>query len=119
MRGREAHAFDVVVDFGVFFDEEPGCGDIGFGLVIVVIADKVFDSVLREERLELCEELPRERLVWGDDERGSLDALDDGCDREGFSAASDAEQCLCASAFIESLDEAVDRLWLVAAWRKL
>ena len=45
---------------------------VGFGLVVVVIGDEVFDGVVREEALELAVELRCQRLVRREDERRAL-----------------------------------------------
>ena len=37
---------DLVVDRRLFFDERIGLGNVGLWLVVVVVADEVFDSVL-------------------------------------------------------------------------
>jgi hypothetical protein len=49
---------------------------IGFGLVVVVVADEVLDRVVGEQRLELAVELGGQRLVVGQDQRGALGAGD-------------------------------------------
>ena len=54
---------DLLVDRGVLLDVDVALGDVGFGLVVVVIADEVADGVVREELLELGVELGGERLV--------------------------------------------------------
>ena len=42
------HSVDLVVDDGVLFDEGIRDRDVGFGLVVVVVGDEVFDGVVRE-----------------------------------------------------------------------
>ena len=51
--GRVAQLVDFVVHRRVLLDEGIGGGDIGLGLVVVVIGDEVFDRVMGEELLEL------------------------------------------------------------------
>jgi len=46
-----------IVDLRFFLDVEIVAGDVGLGLVVVVIADEVGDGVLREEVAELAIEL--------------------------------------------------------------
>jgi hypothetical protein len=48
-----AHAVDLVVDRGVLLDVGVAAGDVGLGLVVVVVADEVLDRVLGEEVPEL------------------------------------------------------------------
>ena len=61
--GRVAHPVDLFVDLGFLLDIGVGPGDIGLGLVVVVVADEVFDGVVGEEALEFAVKLRGERLV--------------------------------------------------------
>jgi hypothetical protein len=71
-RGGEAELVELVVDGGFFFDVEVAGGDVGLGLVVVVVGDEVLDCVVGEELLELVIELRGERLVVREDERGAV-----------------------------------------------
>jgi hypothetical protein len=51
--GGEAEALDLLVDAGVLFDECVGARDVGFGLVVIEVADEILDGALWEETLEL------------------------------------------------------------------
>ncbi len=73
-RGGEAELVELLVDGGFFFDVEVAGGDVGFGLVVVVVGDEVLDGVGGEELLELVIELGGEGLVVGEDERGAVGA---------------------------------------------
>ena len=55
----------VVIDHGIFFYIRVGCRDISLGLIVVVVADKEFNCVLREKLFELSVKLCREGLVMG------------------------------------------------------
>jgi hypothetical protein len=46
-----AHAVDLLVDRGILLDIGVGARDIGFGLVVIVIADEIFDRVVRKKLL--------------------------------------------------------------------
>ena len=61
--GGQAQPVDVLVDQRVFLDVDVALRDVGFGLVVVVIADEVVDGVAREEGPELLVELGGQRLV--------------------------------------------------------
>ncbi|MBA7684722.1 hypothetical protein ES703_93129 [subsurface metagenome] len=52
-----AQFVNLLVDIYFFVNVGIGAGDIGFRLVVVVIADKVFHGVMGEELLELGAEL--------------------------------------------------------------
>ena len=57
----------------VLLDVEVGLGNVGLGLVVVVVGDEVLDGVVGEELPELVAELRGERLVVGDHERRAAD----------------------------------------------
>jgi hypothetical protein len=63
MRRRVAQLVDLVIDRRVLLDVGVGRGDVGFGLVVVVVGDEVLDGVLGKELLELGVELGRQGLV--------------------------------------------------------
>ncbi len=110
-----AHPVDLLVHRGFFLDVGVRARHIGFGLVIVVIGDEILHGVLGEEALELAVELRGERLVRREDQRRPLRAGDDLRHREGLAGAGDAEQHLIALLRLNSLEERLDRLRLVAA----
>ena len=113
-RCAQAELVDFVVDARIFFDERVRVRNVGFGLEIVVIADKVFDRVVREERLEFLIELGSERLVVRKDERWLADVLDDVCHRERFAGTRYAEERLESFAVLESFGQFFNGFWLVA-----
>ena len=69
-RGGEPQLLDLLVDAGVLLDVDVGLRNVRFGLVVIVIADKILDCVAREELLELAEQLGGQRLVMRDDQVG-------------------------------------------------
>ena len=116
--GGEAEAVDFVVGGGVFFDVGVGLGNVGLGLVVVVVADEVLDGVAREEFLELGVELGGEGLVMAHDEGRAADARDDVRHGEGLAAAGDAFEGAVAAAGGEGGAYGVDGLRLVAGRRE-
>ena len=113
-RRRVAHAVDLLVDRGFLLDVGVRARHIGFGLVVVVIGDEVFDGVVGEEALELAVELRRQRLVGREDQRRALRRLDDLGHGEGLAGAGDAEQHLVALVPVDAVDQLRDRGRLVA-----
>ena len=111
---RVAHAVDLLVDRGIFFDVGVRARDIGFRLVVVVIRDEVLDRVVGEEILELAIELRRQRLVRRENERGALRALDHLRHRKGLAGAGDAQEHLRALVVVHAFDQFLDRGGLVA-----
>jgi hypothetical protein len=113
-RGGEAELVELFVDGGFFFDVEVAGGDVGLGLVVVVVADEVLDGVAGEELLELVIELGGEGLVVGEDEGGAVGGLDDLGHGEGLAGAGDAEQDLVALAGAQTGEELLDGAGLVS-----
>ncbi len=95
---RVAHPVDLFVDLAFFLDVGVRARDVGFGLVVVVVADEVFHRVVGEEALEFAVELRGERLVWGKDDGGALGFLDHLGHGEGLAGAGRAEEDLVAVA---------------------
>ncbi len=118
MRRRQPHPFDVVVDFGVFFDELPRSRDICLGLIVVVIAYEIFYGVMREKLFKFGKKLSGKRFVRSDDEGRALNAFDDRCDRKRLSAPGNAQKRLRFLTVLQSRDEHVYGARLVAARRK-
>src|SRR5690606_13964733 len=77
-----AHPIDLLVDRAFLLYVRVRPRDVGLGLIVVVVADEVFDRVLREEALELAVELGGQRLVVRQDQRWPLRPRDDVGHRE-------------------------------------
>ena len=60
-----AHAVDLFVDHRLLFDVGIRPRDIGFRLVIIVIADEVLDCVFGKKSFEFPEKLRGKCLVGG------------------------------------------------------
>ena len=116
----QAEPLDLLVDRGVLLDVDVALGDVGFGLVVVVIADEVADGVVREELLELAVELGGERLVVRHDQRGPPVLGDHVGHRERLARAGDAQQRLVALALGAALDQlSIAWGWSPAGWNGL
>ena len=113
-RRRMAHAVDLLVDRGILLDIGVGARDVGFRLVVVVIADEILDRVVGEEALELAIELGGQRLVRRQDQGRALRRLDHLGHGVGLAGAGDAEQHLGAVVAVDALDQLGDRGGLVA-----
>jgi hypothetical protein len=111
----QPHAVDLVVDRRFLLDIGVARGDVGFGLVVVVVADAVLDGVLGEKTPELLEELCRQRLVVGHHQRGPVHARDRLRHRVGLARPGDTQQDLVLIAAIEPLDQLRHGAHLVAA----
>ncbi len=111
--GRVAHLVDLVVDGRVLFDIGVRPGNVGLGLIIVVITDKILDGILRKEGLELVEKLGCQGLVMCDDEGRPLDPRDHIGDREGFTGTGDPQENLMPNTLFDSPRKTVDGLGLI------
>ena len=114
---REPQPLDFLVPAGILFDERVGARDVGFRLVIIEVADEVFDGVVRKKTFELGVKLRGERLVVRNDERGLVHVFDDVGDGEGFARTGDAEQRLVLRAGQNAGGQLRNRLRLVAGGR--
>ncbi len=113
-RGRVAHAVDLLVDGGFFFDIGVGARHIGFGLVVIVVGDEILDRVIGEERLELAIELGGEGLVGREDQRRAIGGGDHLGGGKGLARAGDAEQHLVGFAIVDAFHQLGDGGGLVA-----
>ena len=89
-----AHPVDRLVYARLLFDIGIRPRDIGFGLIIIIIADEIFNRVIGEEAFEFAVKLSRQNLVRRKDERGSLHRLDHFGDGKGLARTRHAEQHL-------------------------
>ena len=115
-RRRQPHAVDLVVDGRFLLDVGVGGGNVGFGLVVVVVADEVLDRVLGEEPLELLVELGGERLVVRHHQRRAVHRRDHLRHREGLPRPGDAEQHLVRVAAVQPFNQFGDRADLIPAY---
>ena len=110
----KSEAVDLLIDGKILLYIGIGRGDVGFGLVVVVIGDEILDGVTGKESLHLGVELCGECFVVTEDECGAVEPCDDVCDGECFAGAGNAQECLRGCALPDTFREAVDSLGLVA-----
>ncbi len=85
-----AHPVDRLVYRAFLLDVGVRARHISLGLVVVVVADEIFDRVFGKEALELAIELRGEDLVRCEHQRRALQLLDHLGHGEGLAAARDA-----------------------------
>ncbi len=112
--GRVPQPVDVVVHRAVLLDEGIAGGDVGLGLVVVVVADEVLHPVVGEELAVLVGQLCGQALVGRQHQGGPLHLLDHPRNRGRLTRAGDAQQRLVALAGLDALGQRSDRLRLVA-----
>ena len=113
-RGREPHAIDLVVDRRFLLDVRVARRNVGFRLVVVVVADEVLDRVLRKEAAEFLEELRGQGLVVRHHQRRPVHARDGLGHRVGLARPGHAEQHLMLVAAVQSFDQLRHGAHLVA-----
>ncbi len=89
-------------------------GDIGLGLVVVVVGDKVLHCVVGKKLLELGAQLGGQGLVVGQHQGGALHLLDDLGHGEGLARAGDAQQGLLVQPHLNAVGQGLNGLRLVA-----
>ena len=112
-RRLQAQAIDIFVDRGVLLDIRVGRGQVGLGLVVVIVGNEVPDGVMREVGAEFPVELSRERLVVADDERRKTELGNNVRDRERLARSRDTEERLKTPVAFQPLHELIDRLRLI------
>ena len=88
---RKAQPLDFIISAGIFFDERVGARNVRLRLVIIEVADKVLNRIVREKTLELGVQLGGERFVVRNDQRGFVDVSDDIRHRERLARTRDAQ----------------------------
>ena len=112
--GAHPQLVELVVDGGFFFNVDVGGGNVGLGLIKIVIADEIFYGVFGEEALELVIKLRGEGFIVRQDERRAIGLFDDLGHGKSFSGAGDAEKNLVLVAGLEAAEELVDGRGLIA-----
>ena len=90
----EAQAVDFLVDLQVFFYVFVGGGNVGFGLIIVVVRHKIVHRVFGEKGFEFTIELGGKRFVVRQNERRFFRTLNNVRHSERLAGARHPEQRL-------------------------
>ena len=97
-----AQLIDFVVDGSILFNISVGLGNIGLGLVVIVIGNEIFHRVIREEGLQLAGQLRRERFVVGDDQSRLTHLVDNLGNSVGFARTGSAQEHLRTQALLHA-----------------
>ena len=116
--GRQPHLLDVLIDRAVLLDEQILARDVGLGLVIVVVADKVLNGVVREELAKFRVQLRGECLVRRHDDGRSPQSGDHIGHGVRLARASHPQQGLKGEPVLDALGQLLDRGGLVAGRRE-
>ena len=117
-RCRMAQTVDLVIDGAVLFYIGIGGRDVGFGLVVVVVAYKIFHRVLGEKAAHLGADLACQRFVRLQDQGRAVAPGNDICHRKRLAGAGNAQQRLCLVPCVDALHQRLDGLGLVTGGLK-
>ena len=109
-----AHAVNLLVDGGVLCNIGVGHRKIGFGLIVIIVADEIFHGIVREQLLELAVQLGGKGFVGRQHQRRLLRALYDMRHGKSLARARDAKQHLMCRAAENAPGELLYGLRLVA-----
>ncbi len=115
--GRQSHLFDLLIDGGILLNIGIGGRHIGLRLIIVIVGNKVFHSILREQFPHLTVQLRRQGLVRCQHEGRTPRMLDNIGNGKGLARAGNPEQHLGGQALIQPPGQCPDGLRLVARRR--
>ena len=111
-----AKLINVIVDHGILLDEGIGDRQVRLRLIVVVVADEVFNGVVREKRLKLFIELCCQGLVVGNNQRWAFDRSDDVRHGKGLARACHPQEHLVRPVLQAPVNQLPDRLGLIALW---
>ena len=111
--GCKPHLFDMLIDGRILFNEKIARRHISFGLIVVVVGNKVFDSVVREELTHFTVELRRKRLVGRHHDGWYSQARNDVSHRKGLARPGNAQKRLRAVALPKAFGKFGNRRRLI------
>ena len=115
-RGAHAQLVELVVDGGFLVDINVGGRNVGFRLIKIVVADEIFDGVLREKRFELVIKLRGESFVVRKHERGPVESFDQLGYCKCFAGARYAEEHLMLFAAFNAARKLFNGRGLITTW---
>jgi hypothetical protein len=108
------HTIYLFIDRSFFFNIGIGLGQIGLGLVIIVIADKISHRVIREKRFKLIVKLGCKSFIMSEHQGRFLHLFYDVGNSISFSGSRYPEQSLGTWAGSQALDQFFYGLGLVS-----
>ena len=105
---------NLIIDRRILLDKSVAGRNVRFRLVVVVITDEVFNSVLGEKLFHLLGQLRSEALVWSEYQRRALNRFDSPRDGCGFTRTSDAQQSLKTITTLDAGGQLRDRARLIS-----
>ena len=109
------HFINLVIDRGVFFNKRICLSQVGFGLVIIVIADKIAYRVIGEKSFKLIVKLSREGFIMSQYQGWFLYPFDDIGDGKGFPRTCYSQKGLLAWGVAQALHQFIYGLGLISS----
>ena len=104
---------NLVINGSVLFNVSVGLGNVCFRLVVIIIGNKIFHSVFREEGFKLTGELRRQSLIVGDNKGWLLNLVYYLGNGIGFACTCCAQKNLSSQTLLYSLRQLLDCLGLI------
>src|SRR5215471_214898 len=114
-----AHLIDVLVDGCIFFNVGIRSWDIGFWLIVIVVADKILHRIVRKELRKFAVELRCQRLVRGEDQGRLLHPRNHRGHGVRLPRPGYPEESLVLDAAVDALDQCLDGLRLITGRLKI
>ena len=111
--GGQPQPIDLLVDRRILLDVDIALRNVGFGLVVVVVADEIVDGVVGEKIAKLSVELRCQGFVVGEHQCRPADPRNHIGHRECLAGAGHAHQHLRSAAILDSLHERFNGLRLI------
>ncbi len=108
------HLINCIINRRVLFYIAVRLRDIGFGLVVVIVGDKILNSIFGKKLLEFTEKLRCQGFIGRDYQGWSLNLLNYICDCERFTGTGHTEQNLAFKAVFHAFYQLADGLGLIS-----
>src|SRR5215813_514144 len=114
-----AHLIDVLIDCRIFFNVGIRSWDVGFWLIVIVVADKILHRIVRKELRKFAVELRCQRLIGGKDQGRLLHPRDHRGHGVRLPRPGHSEEGLVLDTAVDALDQCLDGLWLITGRLKI
>ena len=115
-RGAQSQLLDLLVDREILLDIGVRRGQIGLGLIVVVVGNEVLDGIVRKEVLELAIELSCKRFVVAQHECRTVELGNDVGDRKGLARSRNTQQRVVGRMRADRAHQFGNCFGLVARW---
>src|SRR5215471_655536 len=114
-----AHLIDVLVDGCIFFNVGIRSWDVGFWLIVIVVADKILHRIMRKELRKFAVELRCQRLIGGKDQGRLLHSRDHRGHGVRLPRPGHSEEGLVLDATVDALNQGLNGLRLITGRLKI